>query len=93
MIAWIFIKKEPRKKKQRVELYGCLEELYDKEKSNFLGLTPFYKAKNKIPSMDMFRKLVKFKFINARFHIEKKTAKRKKHLNPRKKNVKRSKHK
>ena len=66
--AWIFIKKE--RKQQRIELYGSLTQLWEDEKSLFKDL---------VPSLAMFRKLVKFKFTNGRFHIEKKNVKRSKH--------------
>lgn len=68
--AWIFIKKDKFKKKQRVELYGSLTQLWDSEKSLFKDL---------VPSLAMFRKLIKYKFTNGRFHIEKKNVKRSKH--------------
>ncbi len=67
--AWIFIEKSVTGKNQRTELYGSFTQLYRDEK----GL------KYLAPSENMCRKVIKYKFENNLFHIEKKVVKRSKH--------------
>ena len=67
--AWIFIEKDSTGKPQRTELYGSFTQLYRDEK----GL------KYLAPSENMCRKVIKYKFENNLFHIEKKVVKRSKH--------------
>tara|TARA_R110000803_G_C11897237_1_gene311656 strand:- start:266 stop:487 length:222 start_codon:yes stop_codon:yes gene_type:complete len=67
--AWVFILKVGGK--QRVELYGNLTELKMKENKALEIL--------RTPTMDSFRKLVKLKYVNDFFHIEKLEVKRSKH--------------
>ena len=66
--AWIFIIK---KGYQRAELYGSLKSLYETEKNTleFLGKD----------NISKFRRLVKNRYVDQFFHIEKKEVKRSKH--------------
>lgn len=67
---WTFIAKDKFRKKDRIGSYGSLTAIYNTEKPAVkkLGVT----------SLQSFRRLVKEKYVDSNFHIEKLTVKRSK---------------